>query len=132
MNGNTDPPSDVTAMDSENNKRSKTQRNSNDMTNTASSGTTTSSATYSTTQSDQPREYCSQRSIRAGSASPLPTNSSSLSSSSSSLSSSSSTPPLQPGCTIASYFSLLISYYPLHALRHLKEQNQKNLANNLC
>ena len=98
MDGNTDPPSDVTAMDSENNERSKTQQNSNDMTNTASSGTTTSSATYSTTQSDQPTEYCSQRSIRAGSVSPLPTNSSSLSSSSSSLSSSSSTSPLQPGC----------------------------------
>lgn len=103
MDGSTGPPSDVTAMgSSENDERSKTQRDTDDITasSSASSGTATTSSTYSTTmQSDQSTEYCGQGSIRAGSTSPLPTNSSS--SSSSSLSSSASStppPPPQPGC----------------------------------
>lgn len=100
MDGSTGPPSDVTAMGSENDEGSKAQRDIDDTVTSVSSKSVTS--TYSMTQSDQPTEYRGQDSIRAGSTSPHPTTSPSSSSSSSSsppLSSSLSLlPPLQPGC----------------------------------
>ncbi|XP_076233422.1 midnolin-B isoform X2 [Calliopsis andreniformis] len=98
MDGSTGSPTDTTtAMGDENNKGSaKVRRDSDDSTasSSATSSAAASNAATSTYSTSQP-ERCGQSSIRAGSASPLCT----ASSSSSSLSSFSSTSsPAQPGC----------------------------------